>query len=44
MDVNKAVLAQCPEMLGNGSLRDAELILDDFGEASGSTFAGDEEF
>jgi hypothetical protein len=44
LDPDEAVLAQCPEVLGNGRLRDSELILDDFGEASGGALTADEQF
>ena len=44
MDADKAVFAQGSEVLGNGCLRDAELVLDDFGKASGAALAADEEF
>jgi hypothetical protein len=43
-DSDKAVLAQCPEMLRNARLRDAELFLDHVRDTSGVKFATGEEF
>lgn len=43
-DSDEAILAQCPEMLRNARLRDAELSLDHVRDLSGAAFATGEEF
>jgi hypothetical protein len=43
-DSHEAALAQCPEVLRNTRLRDAELFLDDLGDTTRGALAAAEEF
>jgi len=43
-DSDEAALAQCPEMLRNARLRDAELFLNDLGQTASGALAAGEEF